>query len=265
MNRVEDREGKPRVGGIGGIRHVGCLAFSPRAAILREHHARRTLAKVAGGRPFSLSATLGPSVPSLPPIFLVEDDSDTVRTITRLTRKTWSMQVAGTVQDALGSLEAGLTASAAIVDIGLPDGSGLDVLAALRQKCPRLPVLVLTAFVNVEFINRAQQLGAEYAVKPDYGSSLRAFLARVEERTCAAEARVRAHVEAFACARGLSPRETEVLRLAVGEMTRKEIAGALGVSLSAVKWWTQIILEKCPGESNLADLARRLRAEIREN
>ncbi len=56
---------------------------------------------------------------------------------------------------------------AAILDLGLPDGDGLDLLKAMRQRRQSLPVLVLTARDGVDDRVRGLNLGADdYVVKP---------------------------------------------------------------------------------------------------
>lgn len=61
------------------------------------------------------------------------------------------------------SAETGL----AILDIGLPDSSGLDVLRELRERFSNLPVIIITAHGNLENAVSAKQLGAAaYLVKP---------------------------------------------------------------------------------------------------
>jgi DNA-binding NtrC family response regulator len=72
--------------------------------------------------------------------------------------------------------------SAVVLDIGLPDMSGLEVLQRLREKHPALPVLVITAHGTLDHAIRAQQLGAtDYLTKPldlrKFDSSLAALLA----------------------------------------------------------------------------------------
>src|SRR6202042_1229678 len=55
----------------------------------------------------------------------------------------------------------------AILDIGLPDVSGLEVLKQIRQRAPRLPVLIITAHGNLDNAVAARKLGAAgYLVKP---------------------------------------------------------------------------------------------------
>jgi DNA-binding NtrC family response regulator len=55
----------------------------------------------------------------------------------------------------------------AILDIGLPDMSGLAVLEQIRQRAPQLPALIITAHGNLDNAVAAKKLGAEaYLVKP---------------------------------------------------------------------------------------------------
>lgn len=56
---------------------------------------------------------------------------------------------------------------AVILDIGLPDLSGLEVLARLRAKDPRLPILIITAHATLDHAITAQKSGATlYLTKP---------------------------------------------------------------------------------------------------
>jgi DNA-binding response OmpR family regulator len=59
---------------------------------------------------------------------------------------------------------------AAIVDIGLPDGSGLDLIEWIRSVRPLTPVLVLSGRCDPDVVNRVYDLAAEYVVKPQGGS-----------------------------------------------------------------------------------------------
>lgn len=76
--------------------------------------------------------------------------------------------------------------SALVLDIGLPDISGLEVLQRLRETHPALPVLVITAHGTLEHAIRAQQLGAtDYLTKPldlrKYEAALAALVASAPE------------------------------------------------------------------------------------
>ncbi len=70
----------------------------------------------------------------------------------------------------------------AILDIGLPDMSGLAVLEQIRRRAPQLPALIITAHGNLDNAVAARKLGAEaYLVKPldlrDVQETLRQLLA----------------------------------------------------------------------------------------
>ena len=59
------------------------------------------------------------------------------------------------------------SAQLAILDIGLPDISGLDVLDKARAQAPHVPVIIITAHGNLENAVAARKLGAAaYLVKP---------------------------------------------------------------------------------------------------
>jgi DNA-binding NtrC family response regulator len=54
-----------------------------------------------------------------------------------------------------------------VLDVELPGGNGLDVLASLRRRWPSLPVIVMTAFGNPVVADRARRLRANaYLEKP---------------------------------------------------------------------------------------------------
>jgi DNA-binding response OmpR family regulator len=101
-----------------------------------------------------------------PDILLVEDESAITEPLAEaLEREGFSARVAGTVADALemaGSREPDLV----LLDIGLPDGSGLDVCRELRKRGD-VPVIMLTARGADADRVAGLELGADdYVVKP---------------------------------------------------------------------------------------------------
>jgi DNA-binding response OmpR family regulator len=69
---------------------------------------------------------------------------------------------------------------AVLLDIGLPDGSGLDVLATIRRQHGPLPVLLLTAAVDRARIDRiAGDTRTRVLRKPASGAALAAALAEL--------------------------------------------------------------------------------------
>lgn len=65
--------------------------------------------------------------------------------------------------------------SAVILDIGLPDGSGLDLLSEIKCETPALPVILLTANdTDMDIVNGLEQGADDYITKPFSLSVLRA-------------------------------------------------------------------------------------------
>ncbi|MDE2486835.1 MAG: response regulator transcription factor [Alphaproteobacteria bacterium] len=100
-------------------------------------------------------------------VLLVEDESRIAELVAAtLARAGFTVDVLVTAQDA-GHALAATPYDAAVLDLGLPDADGLQVLAELRRRGSSLPVLVLTARDAVE--DRVAGLdagGDDYLVKP---------------------------------------------------------------------------------------------------
>ncbi|HEY6176146.1 MAG TPA: sigma-54 dependent transcriptional regulator [Kofleriaceae bacterium] len=102
---------------------------------------------------------------SVPRILVVDDDRSIRRTLEKFLGGE-GYEVA-TAQDAPGAVAAADAADLMLLDLGLPGGSGFDVLTALAAR-PRPPtVVVVTARDDMQSTVKAIQLGAyEYLVKP---------------------------------------------------------------------------------------------------
>lgn len=59
--------------------------------------------------------------------------------------------------------------SVAVVDFTLPDGDALDLIADLRSSVPGVKILVLTASIELETIDRAYEAGANAALHKSAG------------------------------------------------------------------------------------------------
>lgn len=78
------------------------------------------------------------------------------------------VSVARTLDEARSALRATPATDGLLLDLHLPDGSGLDFLRDLRQqdRTSRLPVLVLTAEGEDRVLREARRLGAALVTKP---------------------------------------------------------------------------------------------------
>lgn len=100
-------------------------------------------------------------------ILLVEDNERLAELVCQGLRSGgFAVDSFATVEDADLAL-ASVSYDAAILDIGLPDGDGLDLLKRARQRGQALPVLLLTARDGVDDRVRGLNGGADdYLVKP---------------------------------------------------------------------------------------------------
>src|SRR5688572_16108685 len=90
----------------------------------------------------AIAATTSPN--PKPKLLIVEDDPALGRSIQRGTRAYFDVIMKESVESAVHLIEEGITFAAAVVDIGLPDGTGFEVVELLRSHDRNLPVLILT-------------------------------------------------------------------------------------------------------------------------
>lgn len=135
-------------------------------------------------------------------------------------------------------------AAMALVDIGLPDGSGIDLIRELRADDPALSILVISAWSTEDIIIAALRAGATgYVLKErddlEISLSIRSvlrggapidpFIARhILQLLPTSESQPAPDNQADAV--NLSPRETEILKLVAEGLTNREIAEQLFIS-----------------------------------
>jgi response regulator NasT len=126
-----------------------------------------------------------------PHILLVEDDRLVLATLTRgLDDEGFEVSAAQTAAEAVGLL-AKRSPDLALLDVRLPDGSGIDLAKHLKDRAG-VPFLFLSAYGDLDVVQRAVDLGAlGYLVKPvdvaQLVPELRAALARAGEITALRE------------------------------------------------------------------------------
>jgi two-component system nitrogen regulation response regulator GlnG len=84
-----------------------------------------------------------------------------------LTEDGHSVEVAASAEEALRLADKGCRPDAVVMDVRLPGMDGLKALEKLRERIGERPVIVITAFGNLETAVRAMETGAfDYLVKP---------------------------------------------------------------------------------------------------
>ena len=190
-----------------------------------------------------------------PRFLVIEDDPATARGLARIVSGYGEAFVSATAREAERLLESSSNWSAILVDLGLPDGSGLDVLAHARGANALTPIMVLTGCTEAATINAAHDLGAHYVVKPVESDRIARFVAG------AIKIPVTSHraLEALAAQYGLSEAEVDILRRAATGEDREWMARARGSSILTVKKQIANMLAKTGSASFQALVVRCLR------
>jgi len=195
-------------------------------------------------------------------ILIVEDEPSLSTSLVRATETYFAPVTAPSKAAAMGVLEGGERVVAAIVDIGLPDGDGLEVVKALRGKSADMPILVLTGSNDPQTINKAQLLRAEYVVKPFFSDNVARFVQRaLAYQSSDEKEKLQATVTQISTDFRLSQREAQILIYAVEGVPRRHIADVLGVSENTVKTQVRSLLEKV-GKETLSEAVWWVRSAV---
>jgi len=193
-------------------------------------------------------------------IFIADDHVLILEGLKKILREESDMIVVGEAQSAVETLEriGKAESDVLLLDMSLPDGSGLEVLKEVKKRFPHMHVLILSMFPEEMFAVRALRAGADgYLTKDSAAKELVVALRKVAGgRKYVSEAL--SEKLAFDVAGGgehaphedLSDREFQVLRMIGAGKTVTHIAAELNVSVSTVNTHRIHILEKMGMHTN---------------
>ncbi|MBU1393063.1 MAG: response regulator [Gammaproteobacteria bacterium] len=118
-------------------------------------------------------------------VIIVEDEVEVAHLVAQYLFSTNRYKVIGMASDinTARSLLGAITPDLLLLDVYLPDGNGLNLLAELRSQGSRSEVVLLTAAKEVQILEKAMQLGVfDFLVKPVLLSRLDQALGRFESR-----------------------------------------------------------------------------------
>lgn len=188
-------------------------------------------------------------------VIIVEDDVHTLNRLRQKIAQLTNFEVlagCGTVAEARKAL-AEFSPDVLLVDLELPDGSGVDIIAEQSDLRADLPMLVISVFGDENSVIRAIEAGAQgYLLKSDTsveigqclleliagGAPISAPIARHLIR------RLRPEKEDKVDNTLLSERELEVLQLAAKGYSYQDIAELLEVKVSSVSSYTRRLYQK---------------------
>ncbi len=188
-------------------------------------------------------------------IALVDDHEIVRRGLRELLDSHEDLQVvcdAGTVSDALAVIDPEAI-DVAVLDVRLPDGSGIDICRSLRERTPDVACLMLTSFADDEALDAAVLAGARgYVLKDIRGTDLVESIRRVaaggtllnDDTVARVRERLQRRTMEENRLESLSTQERRILELLSEGMTNKEIAAAMFLAEKTVKNYVSNLLAK---------------------
>jgi DNA-binding NarL/FixJ family response regulator len=132
-----------------------------------------------------------------------------------------------------------------LMDLRLPDMSGIDILIAIRTEFPEARIIILTTFEGDVEIHRALQAGARgYVLKNMPPSQLLDVIRQVHAGRKRIPPEIASQLAEHMSDESLTEREVEVLRQVADGNRNRDIAKNLFISEETVKVHIKHIMEK---------------------
>ncbi|HEX3719188.1 MAG TPA: response regulator transcription factor [Verrucomicrobiae bacterium] len=203
-------------------------------------------------------------------VAIVEDDAVTRRSLSRIVDEARGMRciaACATGEEALKQLPESQP-EVVVMDINLPQMSGIECVRRLREQLPKTQVLMLTVYEDSDSIFRALRAGASgYLLKRSEPEQLLEGIRDVLHGGSPMTSQIaRKVVQAFRASEAaenlsmkLTEREAEVLDYLAKGYANKEIAEKLGLSLPTVRSHLRSIYDKLHVRSRTEAVAKYLK------
>jgi len=191
-----------------------------------------------------------------PTVFVVDDDASVRRSTERLVRSMGFDVIAFASATEFKNRRRVEGPACLVLDVHLPDVSGLDLQRELAESGVDMPIIFITGRGSIPMSVRAMKEGAvEFLTKPvRSGELLTAIRAAIERDRASQLARRETDALRDRYER-LTAREREVFALVLAGLLNKQIAGELATSERTIKFHRGHIMEKMQAQS-LAELVR---------
>ena len=199
---------------------------------------------------------------STPIVFVVDSDASVRESLEQLINAAgWRAETFASAQEFLARPRS-FVPSCLILDVTLPDLSGLELQERIAAERTDMPVIFLTGIADVAMTVKAMKRGAlEFLTKPFDAEVLLIVIQQAIRRSEIALGREN-QLHALRTVYGsLTQREREVMTLVVSGLPNKVVGGELGISEITVKAHRGSVMRKMKADSfaNLINMAARLR------
>jgi two-component system invasion response regulator UvrY len=197
-------------------------------------------------------------------VITVDDHPVVRRGLKQIIAAEEDMQVVGEAENAREGIRVirETACDAVVLDITLPDGSGLDVLSRLKSERPTLPVLIMSIHEEEQYALHVLKAGASgYLMKNSIPEELIKAIRKITSGGKYISPSIAERLASEFASPGKSPheklsgREFQILCLIASGKSLKEIGEALCISGKTVSSYRARILEKMNMSAN-ADLIR---------
>ena len=204
-------------------------------------------------------------------VLLVEDHRVLAESFAAMLKQDPAIELAGiaaTTLDAIALAER-LKPDVVVMDVRLPDGSGIEAAGAIKATVPTTRVIFLTAYDNDETLWRAIGAGGAAfipkseapevvveAIKRVAGGEVLLEPGKIRDAIAWHGARRRYEQQRDVIVRSITPREMEILRLLSAGGSSSTIAARLHVSQATVKTHIRSLLAKLDVHSQLQAVAK---------
>ena len=194
--------------------------------------------------------------PAVPTVFIIDDDRGMRQAIHDLVESVGLRSESfATGEEFLGARHTGRP-SCLVLDVKLPQMSGLDFQRRLAETGMQIPIIFVTAHGDISMSVRALKSGAvEFLTKPFRDQDLLDAIQQALERDHTAQEQQGEIHDLQERYHALTAREREVMTLVVSGRLNKQIASEIGASEATVKVHRGHVMQKMQAGS-VADLVR---------
>lgn len=189
-------------------------------------------------------------------VVIAEDQAMVLGALTALLNIEEEIEVVGQARNGREAVDLAekMRPDVMLVDIEMPEMSGLDVAAELQRRQLGVRVAIVTTFARAGYLRRALDCGVlGYLLKDAPASSLAAAIRRIHDGGRAIDPELAA--DAWSEADPLTDRERSVLRLAGEGVPNIDIASRLHLSEGTVRNYLSDAMSKI-GAANRTEAAR---------